>query len=85
MLEPCWAREFFNIACPACGMTRSFRCLVGGDFLGSLQYNPLLILAVIWGFLVFYNKHNDRKKAWLFRLGIFLMMGNWVYCLIIYT
>lgn len=85
MLEPCWAREFLNIACPACGMTRSFLRLVDGDFLGSLQYNPLLILAIIWGFLVIYNKHDSRKKTWLLKSGILLIMGDWIYCLIIYA
>ena len=85
MLEPCWAREFLNIACPACGMTRSFLCLLNGDIISSFQFNPLLTLASLWGLLFLYIKKDENKKVWLCRLGVVILVVDWIYCIAIYT
>ena len=36
-----------GLPCPGCGGTRAFIALIHGDFIGSLQFHPLMIPSVI--------------------------------------
>lgn len=38
---PCLVRLMFHIACPGCGLTRSFKELCGGNVIASFRYHPL--------------------------------------------
>lgn len=41
MMPPCPIRRLFGIACPGCGMTRSFEAVAHGDIVKALGYHPL--------------------------------------------
>ena len=48
----CIFKRIFNICCPGCGLTRSFRCILNFDFIRAIKYNilgiPLFICSVIF-------------------------------------
>jgi hypothetical protein len=47
--ELCSLRRFTGLACPGCGLTRSFISIAHGDFRAAWTYNPagLLLFAVV--------------------------------------
>lgn len=38
--EFCWFHAAFHVACPMCGMTRSFVALAHGDAMAALRFHP---------------------------------------------
>jgi len=56
---PCIFKNFFNINCPACGLTRSFRAILNLDFVESFKYNvlgiPLFVLIILIYILYFVD------------------------------
>ena len=44
----CWLRANFDIACPTCGMTRSFVSLVHGDWSGAVGWHPMGPVLALW-------------------------------------
>jgi Protein of unknown function (DUF2752) len=42
----CPFRAFTGFACPGCGATRGLHCLLHGDFVAALKFNPLVILSL---------------------------------------
>jgi len=55
----CPSRAFFNLPCPACGMTRSAAALVRLDFRASFLYHPLTIPTIL---VLIFAIHKDRLK-----------------------
>ncbi len=39
--DACWSRRIFGIACPGCGLTRSFVALAHGGVQSAFYFNPL--------------------------------------------
>ncbi len=70
-LPPCSMRLWFNMRCPACGMTTSWAWLVRGQLISSLQSNAagtLLAVLDLWtaGGLIWFSWSGDRPSAnWL--------------------
>lgn len=60
----CLFKQFTNIPCPSCGSTRSIISLLHGDFLGSLQLNPLgvilMLILVISPLWILYDVVNQK-------------------------
>ncbi len=64
----CYSRILIGIPCPFCGISRSLSLLLKGDFIGSFETHPLLILVFIGaGIFVFsrYTKHKNVIKIYL--------------------
>lgn len=61
----CIFKRIFNICCPGCGLTRSFRCILNFDFIRAIKYNilgiPLFICSVIFIIIIIVDiiKNND--------------------------
>lgn len=51
ILPACLFYNLYNLYCPACGITRSIRALLQGDFLLSLRYHIAPILLLVTGLL----------------------------------
>lgn len=50
----CIFKKLFNISCPGCGLTRSFRALLRLDIISSFKYNifgPILFIIIIVGII----------------------------------
>lgn len=61
----CIFKRVFNICCPGCGLTRSFRCILNFDFIEAIKYNilgiPLFICSIIFSIMLIFDiiKNND--------------------------
>lgn len=61
----CIFKRIFNICCPGCGLTRSFRCILNFDFIEAIKYNilgiPLFICSIIFSIMLIFDiiKNND--------------------------
>lgn len=59
--------------CPGCGMTRAFSCLITGDYLLALHYNPLILVVAPY---VFYNA-VDILAAVVLGRSIVIELPRW--------
>ncbi len=90
----CPFHSFTGIPCLTCGMTRSFRFMVHGQFAEALSLNPLgailCILTMIYVLcalaLVVFRlprprfRLESRAARWTLRLGLpGILLVNWVY------
>lgn len=61
----CIFKRIFNICCPGCGLTRSFRCILNFDFIEAIKYNilgiPLFVSFIIFSIMLIFDiiKNND--------------------------
>lgn len=80
----CSLLTYLHIYCPACGGTRALRALLHLDIVGSLLYNPMVIVGFLW--LVAYEvgmvknliKKGSRQlllKPWM----IYVTLGIWAF------
>ena len=69
-LSGCTVRDKFNIYCPCCGGTRALKELLKLHIIKSLQYNPIVILTILYFILHiillfieyrFYHKYRFIK------------------------
>jgi uncharacterized protein DUF2752 len=86
----CGSRAFFNVDCPACGLTRSFVALAAGDWQSSVRYHRLgwiIALAVIgqipYRLLALRELRENKmvQRTWPFWLGnllIAMLIVNWL-------
>ncbi len=89
----CPIKRVFGIPCPSCGSTRATILLLKGEFMQSLQLNPLAILSnslflvsIIWMMAdLVTNKKTfipflKKDAGWLVKIMIFVIMAaNWVW------
>ena len=67
----CLFKEYLNVNCPACGLTRAFKSILNFNFVEAFNYNilsiPLFIIIIFFDALLFYdiiyNKSTSNKVA----------------------
>ena len=58
----CIIKDMFNICCPGCGLTRSFRAILNFNFIEAIYYNILGIPLFICGIILFISFIIDIIK-----------------------
>ena len=55
----CVIKSITKLECPACGMTRAFRCLINLDIINSIKFNilciPIAVFLIVSIFLLLYD------------------------------
>lgn len=90
----CIFKNLTGFPCPACGSTRATVALLHGNFLESIQINPLAILtnvlivaSVIWMLIDLVRKKQSyfffmkKKWNWNWKITMFLILtliANWI-------
>lgn len=66
----CIIKHVTNVPCPSCGSTRSVMSILKGDFIGSLNLNPLgviiLLLMVITPLWIISDYLRNKESLYLF-------------------
>lgn len=82
-IPECFIYKNFKIYCPACGCTRAILCLLKGNFLKSIYYNPSIVyfsiivfLYLIFKFIKFENSILVKHIHLFFYVGIFILLFN---------
>ena len=86
----CLLKDIFGIACPSCGMSRAFWCVMKLDFKSAFHFNPAFWtfpLMCIFGVLLAADKqpgNRTRRMIWgiVFSVLVLIFFGVWVYRLI---
>lgn len=86
----CLMKDIFGVACPSCGMSRAFLCVMRLDFKSAFHFNPAFWtfpLMCIFGALLIADKHPKnrmRRRIWgiSFAAMVFIFLAVWVYRLI---
>lgn len=80
----CIFKKLFNISCPGCGLTRSFRALLRLDIISSFKYNifgPILFIIIIIG-IIFLIKdiimNEDKTIRYTYKI-----IGKYYFIVII--
>lgn len=90
---PCPFLRFTNYPCPGCGLTRSVRALIRGDFQSAIEYNAFGIVAVaVLSLIVVAAVLPDARRRWFAdRLAaierrtaipaivVTMMLGYWIF------
>jgi len=88
---PCFLMIFFNLPCPACGLTRAFVAASQFNCAGAMRYNILFLPVVALGAILFTCAVVDFitnkgvilrfnlicKKKWLIATAIILLLFSW--------
>ncbi len=87
MLDCHW-KKTFGVECFGCGFQRSLIYLIEGDITASLSTYPAtipLLFTFIYtvAHLLFKYKHGARNIIFLFSFAVTLMVGNFIYKLVI--
>jgi Protein of unknown function (DUF2752) len=64
---PCGFRCLTGLPCPGCGGTHAVHALAQGDWRGSLDWNPLILLGLVLGPILGRSRPG--------RLGLILVVG----------
>ena len=70
----CIFKKLFNISCPGCGLTRSFRALLRFDIISSFKYNifgPILFIIIIIGIIFLIKdiiKNEDKTIKYTYKI-----------------
>ncbi len=68
---PCMVKKVFNVACPGCGIQRSFIALLKGHVLESLKLYPALIPIILFLTIIILNeKLNFLKNGKMVKMGV---------------
>ncbi|WP_442945399.1 DUF2752 domain-containing protein [Oceanirhabdus sp. W0125-5] len=76
----CFFRGFSGIPCPSCGITRAYKLLLKGDFIGAFYIHPLFFIPIIILILFLIKKMDIVYKYKYFLLILFLSV--YIYRLI---
>ncbi len=93
-LRPCAFRNLTGIPCPSCGMTRTARAFLDGDFCSAVAINPLATilaaafiigggLALIW--VLVRGPVPTLKLSWSRRWTgavVGVVLTNWIYLIL---
>lgn len=77
----CFFRGFTGIPCPSCGITRSYKLLLKGDFLGAFYMHPLFFIPIIVLVLFLIERMDILYKYKYFLFILFLVV--YIYRMII--
>ncbi len=78
----CMSVKFLGLYCIGCGGTRAFQSLTDFDILGSIKYNPIVVVGALlfiayYCYMVFYLFKRTPRKPF-FSLKVFwVIMGCW--------
>jgi hypothetical protein len=84
----CWFRRVTGCPCPTCGGTRAALALLGGDPVGALLHNPLLVTAfVLLGCALLLRLAGGRRivvrwplgRAATWALALGALLANWAW------
>ncbi len=84
----CFFRKITGHYCPFCGMTRAFTAAMHGDFARSFAENPMGLVLIISGLLLFFwqclaliVKRHPAERVWhiLGKTLFIMLLINWVY------
>lgn len=70
----CIFKKLFNISCPGCGLTRSFRSILKFDIISSFKYNifgPILFIIIIIGIIFLIKdiiKNEDKTIKYTYKI-----------------
>lgn len=80
----CIFKKLFNISCPGCGLTRSFRALLRFDIISSFKYNffgPIIFITLVIGIIFLVNdiiKNEDKTIKYTY-----IILSKYYYIVII--
>lgn len=85
---PCVFKSATGYACAGCGISRAISLAFSGEFLASLQTNPLgiflLLIAVFCFLLLIFDTFTSRKKLYEFYHWVNQKLNNfWVILLFV--
>jgi hypothetical protein len=64
---PCASKKLFNLACPACGLTRAFKSILSLKIYECINYNllgvPIFIFITLLTIYLIYDIITNNKKT----------------------
>jgi len=61
----CLLKEYLNIECPGCGLTRAFKSMLQLNFIDAFNYNilsiPLFFILLVFNILIIYDIIFNKK------------------------
>lgn len=85
----CIFKSIFNISCPGCGLTRSFRAILNLDFYSAFKYNilgiPLFIIGILTGISLIMDIFKNSNRTINYVLSFFNKYSIPIIILIIIT
>lgn len=71
----CIFKRIFNICCPGCGLTRSFRCILNFDFIEAIKYNilgiPLFVSFIVFSIMLIFDIIKNSNTSIKVIMNIF--------------
>ena len=85
---PCIHKFVTGHDCPGCGMQRAIVALLRGNVVESVKIYPPLIpitimLILLIVHLIFKLKHGAKMLTYLFIINVIIILGNFLYKLLI--
>lgn len=78
----CFFKEITGFPCPGCGITRAFMCILYGDLMQALWYNPIAVLLAFGGILLLVYSVIEKYPPWCVQSSIYKLfhrkLSNWV-------
>lgn len=85
----CFIHKYFNINCPACGLTRSFRSLLKLNFMESIKYNvlgiPLFITFIVSACWLLKDAFSNQNTYFLFLFKMLEKYYKFIFITIVIT